>query len=151
MRLEREPPLTPLQRLSNSRQALIEQLQRDKRRSAPNWFGKAPDASSDHAGRPSGGPWGAITSHVLGRWWRRHPANAAIRIARPLLERYARKQPAVLVAAAAAIGALAVLFRPWRLLSATAILAAVFKSSDVADLVNTLMKMVAAPQKSKNK
>jgi len=40
---------------------------------------------------------------------------------------------------AAATGSLLVLVRPWRLLSATAVLAAVLKTSDVADLITTLM------------
>jgi hypothetical protein len=56
-----------------------------------------------------------------------------------LLERYARKQPFKLVAAASAVGALAVLVKPWRLLSVTAVLAAVLKTSDVADMVNSVM------------
>jgi len=38
-----------------------------------------------------------------------------------------------------------VLVRPWRLLSATAVIAAVLKTSDVADLVNTLLQKPARP------
>jgi hypothetical protein len=60
-------------------------------------------------------------------------------LARPLLEHYARKEPAKLMAIAAATGAAIVLIKPWRLLSFTAVLAAVLKTSDVADVVNTLM------------
>ena len=84
---------------------------------------------------------------VVRRWWRRHPANAVGLVARPGVERYAREQPAKLVAAAAAAGALVVLVRPWRLLSITAVLAAVVKTSDVADLVTTLMQKNAHPRK----
>ena len=83
--------------------------------------------------------WLAVGRSVLERWWRRHPAHAVGQLARPMLEHYARKEPAKLMAAAAATGALLVLAKPWRLLSATAVLAAVLKTSDVADLVNTLM------------
>jgi hypothetical protein len=84
---------------------------------------------------------------VVRRWWRRHPANAAGQLARPLLERYAREEPAKLVGAAAAAGALVVLVKPWRLLSITAVLAAVVKTSDVADMVTTLMQKNANPRK----
>jgi hypothetical protein len=59
----------------------------------------------------------------------------------------AREEPAKLVAAAAATGALVVLVKPWRLLSITAVLAAVLKTSDVADLVTTLMKRTTNPRK----
>ena len=56
-----------------------------------------------------------------------------------MLEHYARKEPVKVMAVAAATGSLLVLVRPWRLLSATAVLAAVLKTSDVADLITTLM------------
>ncbi|SEL09120.1 hypothetical protein SAMN05518845_104413 [Variovorax sp. YR750] len=89
--------------------------------------------------------WLAVGRSVVERWWRRHPAHAVGQLARPVLEHYARKEPAKLMAAAAATGALLVLARPWRLLSATAVLAAVLKTSDVADLVNTLMRKPQSP------
>ena len=73
------------------------------------------------------------------------PAHAAGQLARPVLEHYARKQPAKLMAIAAATGAALVLVRPWRLLSVTAVLAAVLKTSDVADVVNTLMQKNTSP------
>jgi len=81
------------------------------------------------------------------RWWRRHPAHAAAQLARPLLEHYARKEPAKLMAVAAATGAVLVLVKPWRLLSVTAVLAAALKTSDVADIVNTLMQKTTPPRK----
>jgi hypothetical protein len=140
--------LTPQQRLTLSRRALIAQLQGDRDRSA-DWLDAAPDASPRQGddGRRRGHPWSEVASRVVRRWWRRHPANAAGQLARPLLERYAREQPAKLIAAAAATGALVVLLRPWRLLSITAMLGAALKTSDVADLVTTLMKKTGTPRK----
>lgn len=137
--------LTPRERLAISRRALVAQLQGS--------------ASSDHPeDHPLGPPvprealyehfaWASVARNVVRRWWRRHPANAVGQVARPLLDRYAREQPAKLVAAAAATGALVVLVRPWRLLSITAVLAAVMKTSDVADMVTTLMQKNATPRK----
>jgi hypothetical protein len=138
MNPERER-LTPQQRLSISRHALIEQMQ----------DGEALAESPRHASGPESGrsPWRTVASHMVQRWWRRHPANAAGQLAQPLLERYAREQPAKLVAAAAATGALVVLTRPWRLLPAAGIVAAILKSSDAADLITTLMKKTSAPPK----
>ena len=135
--------LTAQERLAISRRALVHQLQGGKRAPAQ------PDQSDGYtesyvdaprtAGLLDRFPWASVARNVGERWWRRHPANAMGQLARPLLERYARKQPFKLVAVATAVGALAVLVKPWRLLSVTAVLAAVLKTSDVADVVNSVM------------
>jgi len=143
--------LTPQQRLTISRQALIAQLHGEQPRTdeidvtvdAPE--GPRPYRSGQRGPRPYS--WSAVAGNVIRRWWRRHPANAAGQLALPVLERYAREEPAKLVAAAAATGALVVLVKPWRLLSITAVLATVLKTSDVADLVTTLMKRTTNPRK----
>jgi hypothetical protein len=140
-------PATPQQRLAQSRRALVAQLQ-----------GRRPVVPEDDVfpavAVPAGEPgsydrfgWSSLARGMVRRWWRRHPANAVGQLARPVLERYAREEPAKLVGAAAAAGALVVLVRPWRLLSITAVLAAVLKTSDVADMVTTLMQNNATPRK----
>ncbi len=130
--------LTPQQRLARSRQALVYQLQGG--RPAIEASNRSPAALP---GRRTGlidqFAWTSVARSMTQRWWRRHPANAVAQLARPLLDRYAREQPAKLVAAAAAAGALVVLVKPWRLLSATALIAALLKTSDIADVVTTLM------------
>jgi hypothetical protein len=135
--------LTPRQRLSMSRQALIEQLYGGDRISSDD--GLDPPARRRARSHPA--RWAAVARHVVRRWWRRHPVNAAGQLARPLLERYAREQPVKLIAIAAATGALVVLARPWRLLSISAVTAAALKSSDLADLVTTLMHKTGSPRK----
>lgn len=94
----------------------------------------------------SGFPALAVARNIGERWWRRHPANAVVQLARPLLGRYARQKPAKLVAIAAGTGALLMLTRPWRLLSATALIAAVLKTSDVADMVTSLVHNNTSPR-----
>jgi hypothetical protein len=139
--------LTPQQRLTISRQALIAQMQGEQSPldEIDATAGPRPHRSGNASARPFS--WSAVSGNVVRRWWRRHPANAAGQLALPLLERYAREEPAKLIAAAAATGALVVLVKPWRLLSITAVLAAVLKTSDVADLVTTLMKKTTNPRK----
>lgn len=152
--------LTPQQRLALSRRALVRQLNGDEPEApASRRAFDAGDADDDleyahhdtGTGESSASPgrrhnvWSAMARGVVQRWWRRHPAHAAGQLARPLLEHYARTEPVKLMAAAAATGSLLVLVRPWRLLSATAVIAAVLKTSDVADLVNTLMQKPARP------
>ena len=134
--------LTAQERLAISRRALVTQLQ-GRKVVAParpeGYSGSMPDRLSQSSGLFARFPWMSVARNVGERWWRRHPANAAGQLARPLLERYARREPFKLVAAATAVGALAVLVKPWRLLSVTAVFAALLKTSDVADVVNSLM------------
>jgi hypothetical protein len=161
-------PLTPQQRLSLSRRALVRQLNgvsephedqhyrptqaaEDELEYAHTEAAAALPPLGEPSGRPaglSGNVWFSMGRSVVQRWWQRHPAQAVGQLARPLLESYARKQPAKLMAIAAAAGAVVVLVKPWRLLSVTAVLAAVLKTSDVADVVNTLMqKNSSSPRK----
>lgn len=140
MPAERES-LTPQERLAISRRALVAQLQGREHRAYDSDL--ADETAAQQTERETiidRVAWASVARNVVQRWWRRHPANAAGQLARPLIERYAREQPVKLIAAAAGTGALVVLIRPWRLLSITAVLAAVLKTSDVADLVTTMMQ-----------
>lgn len=160
-------PLTPQQRLALSRRALVRQLhggadapREHVRQPAPSgllqddggddleYEHHDPADAAHRSGRRDGlggNVWFSVGRSLAERWWQRHPAHAAGQLARPLLENYARKQPAKLMAIAAATGAVVVLVKPWRLLSATAVLAAVLKTSDVADIVTTLMQKTTSP------
>jgi hypothetical protein len=136
---ERES-LTPQERLAISRRALVAQLQgREHRADVREPVEEAAAQPTQRESIIDRVAWASVARSVVQRWWRRHPAHAAGQLARPLIERYAREQPLKLIAAAAGTGALIVLIRPWRLLSITAVLAAVLKTSDVADLVTTVM------------
>ncbi|MBT2335609.1 hypothetical protein J7E49_17050 [Variovorax paradoxus] len=151
--------LTPQERLAISRRALVSQLNgedepqdnnRGKRRTArehPAGMDPADETMDRHASPRGHNQWASMARSMTERWWRRHPAHAVGQLARPVLERYARREPVKLMALAAATGAVIVLTKPWRLLSFTAVLAAVLKTSDVADVVNTLMQKNTSPRK----
>ncbi len=135
--------LTPQQRLAISRRALLRQLHGDHPEETlppPYAFEDDDDVYlySAQPGEQVG--WRSVARRLGERWWRRHPANAVGQLAKPLLKRYAREQPFKVLGTAAGIGAAVVLIKPWRLLSLTAVLAAVLKTSDIADLVTTLMQ-----------
>lgn len=136
----RQTPARPKERLAASRAALLAELSGDAPSHAaqPPIDGDAPPARA--TGWLAAVPWLPMGRRMAERWWRRHPANAVLQLARPALERRARDQPAQLMLTAAATGALLVVVRPWRLLSATALLAMVLKTSDVADVVTSLMQ-----------
>jgi len=141
--------LTAQQRLAVSRRALV----REMNGGAPL---ELPPQARTHASASAGAApgllehvaWTKVGRKVVERWWRRHPANAAGQLARPFLDRYAKEQPGKLVAIAATTGALVVIVKPWRLLSVTAVVTALLKSSDIADMVTTLMhKNSSTPRK----
>ncbi|MFC5610253.1 hypothetical protein [Variovorax soli] len=138
MPTEPQQRLTPQQRLAVSRHALMSQLQ-------------GSEASGQRASeRPSflnGVSWAPVARGVARHWWQRHPLHAAGQLARPVLEKYAREEPLKLVAVAAAVGAAVVLTRPWRLLSASALVATTFKTSELAGVVNALMQRKTSPRK----
>ena len=122
-----------------SRHALVGQLQQ----------GQSPrdGARRQRSSALEGIAWAPMARGMARHWWQRHPAHAAARLAQPVLERYARDEPLKLVTAAAAVGAVVILARPWRLLSVSAVLAAVFKSSEVAGVLTTLMQRDTPPRK----
>ncbi len=149
--------LTPQQRLAISRRALFNQFDDatddDIDRNSIDGGAGSIDGGKAHMaidgprrqsrgfldGYIKGFPALAVARNIGERWWRRHPANAMLQLARPVLGRYARQKPAKLIAIAAGTGALLIVIKPWRLLSLTALLAAVLKTSDVADMVTSLV------------
>jgi len=143
---------TPQERLAISRHALLEQWGALPPLAAPYAASGQAHPFDMTANDPApasarGFPWRMVVQDTARRWWRRHPANAAGVLIRPMLERHARAHPAQLVVTAAAVGAIVVLAKPWRLLSVTAVAAALLKSSDVADVVTTLMRRAPPPRK----
>lgn len=86
-------------------------------------------AASAHQGRFSG------LRYAFGTWWRHHPAHMVVELATPTLSQYARQKPLQFLGIAAAVGAALVLIRPWKLMSATGLLVALLKSSQLSSLV----------------
>jgi hypothetical protein len=89
--------------------------------------------------------WWRIARRTLGVWWHNHPAYSAALVAQPVLARYARQKPLQVIGIAVAVGAAAVVIKPWRLISVGAVLAATLKSQDMTRLVMSLMAQ-AMPQ-----
>lgn len=89
-------------------------------------------------GRASG--WLGRARRIVRTWWRQHPASVGLDLARPALSSYAAQKPAQYLGIAMATGAVLMLVRPWRLVSATGIVVALLKSSQLSSL---LMSAVA--------
>lgn len=134
-------------RLAASRRALIEQAQRKERRrehaqrpSGADASEPAPDDDEDNGdGWMGSDRWFGGLGHAVRAWWRHHPAHMALELATPALSGYARRKPVQFLGIAAAAGAVILIARPWKLISATGLLMAVLKSSQVSGLILSAM------------
>lgn len=132
-------------RLARSRLAIIAQVQRRGRggreddlvreqhaqarreRGEPDWT--FPQEREGIAG------WLGGLKRALNAWWRHHPAHMGVELATPMLSDYAHRRPVQYLAMAAAVGAVVVVVRPWRLITVGGLLAALLKSSQVSSLI----------------
>lgn len=73
-----------------------------------------------------------FAKHAVSGWWKYHPAHMAVDAGRPYLVSYARNKPWQLLGVAAGVGALAILVKPWRLVSMTGLAVAAVKSSNLS-------------------
>ena len=88
-----------------------------------------------------GGPagWFQAAKRAARGWWRHHPASMGVELATPLLSDYAGRKPVQFLAIAATLGAVAIVARPWRLVSVTGAVVALLKSSQLSGLVMSAM------------
>jgi hypothetical protein len=129
-------------KLARSRQAIVEHVQRKARRREDQRDAHDAGAPYDE-GAPfeddRRGGWFGGLRHAAQSWWRHHPAHLALQLATPALSSFARRKPAVFLGAAAGLGALVLVARPWKLVSATGLLVAILKSSQLSTLVMSAM------------
>lgn len=126
--------LSPQERLAISRKALVRHMNRN-RHLADNandlHLDREASAAPAIAPAPVGQAW-RLLKYAARNWWYRHPASAVADLAQPLLHDYARAHPFKLLLISAGVGAAAVVLRPWRMVSAGVLLAAL-KSSGLPD------------------
>lgn len=134
-------PDNPVLRLAQSRHALVRHMNGEPAQSGtdPRRDAGAPANAADGAGDPDGDTFFSTVSHALSVWWRHHPYNAAVDLARPVVQGYARQHPVKLLGIAAAAGAAVVIIKPWRLVSIGGLLLATVKSSGLSSVVMSLV------------
>jgi hypothetical protein len=115
-------------RLAHTRLAIVAHLA-DSPRGRPR---EAPDPAAQEAA--THGRWAGL--RAAGRdYWEHHPVRMGLQLAEPTVRAYAHRHPARLLAACAALGALLVLARPWRLVSVTGLMLAAVRSPRLSSLV----------------
>ena len=67
------------------------------------------------------------------------PARLGVELATPVLSGYAARKPAQFLGIAAAVGAIVMVARPWRLISVTGLIVALLKSSQLSSVVMSAM------------
>jgi hypothetical protein len=136
-------------RLARTRLAIIEQIHRRERRperSSAEFEQEDPQGGERWASSGSGpASWFASLKRTASGWWRQHPAHLGLELATPLLSEYAGRKPVQFLAIAAALGAVAMVARPWRLVSATGLLMALIKSSQLSGMLMSAMSAVDDP------
>jgi hypothetical protein len=129
-------------RLARSRLAILDEIQpvgqRPRRgeqegRSASE-PGSGQPRSDERRGGGAGG-WFARIKHAASTWWRHHPAHMGLELATPVLSDYAGRKPLQYLGIAAAVGAVLMIARPWRLISVTGLLVAIVKSSQLSTVL----------------
>jgi len=136
------PGMTPQERLAISRRAILQCMTRSGRNGDEPLKGDATDSAGEASGakRPGslGRLWRALR-RTTAIWWRGHPAHLAVEVAQPALGQYARAHPLTLLGVAAALGAVAVLAKPWRLIPVTGLLMATFKSKAFTHFIASVL------------
>ncbi|HUR89547.1 MAG TPA: hypothetical protein VMZ74_10710 [Ramlibacter sp.] len=134
-------------RLARSRLAIVEHVHRKEGRSGrpqamrergEHEEGDQWEAAQAAAASGSGG-WFTRIQRAARSYWRHHPARVGVQMATPLLSAYARRNPAAYIGIAAVAGAILMVARPWRLVSATGVLVALAKSPQLAGVVMSAM------------
>lgn len=82
--------------------------------------------------------WPSAIARAVRAWWRNHPVSVALDVAKPVVGRYAEAHPFKLLVVAAAVGAAAVVIRPWRLVSVGGLALAAVKSAAVPGVLMSL-------------
>ena len=143
--MEKDLPaqLTPQQRLAKSREAISVLLGNDPDRHEADKAGAASIQSitgeKAKTGSKRRSSWWPVFTSLAKTWWHRHPLNAVAHMAEPVIAAYAKREPLKLLGAAALVGAVIVVVRPWRLISAGAQLAAALRPSEISAFATTML------------
>lgn len=132
-------------RLAQSRRAILDRIQgrergpdaraRERERQHERDHPYRADEHTEQGSRWRRSGWFGSARHAIGTWWRHHPAHMGLEIATPVLSAYAERKPLQYLGIAAAIGAVAMVVRPWRLVSAGGLLMALLKSSQLSGVL----------------
>ena len=142
-------PHTPVNRLAASRAALLHQMKRHDAGTKSPAEGVT-ESNHETINETSTSIW-QFAKLALAGWWQHHPLQIAAHVAKPYLNDYARKKPLQLLGLAAGLGVLAVVVKPWRLVSVTGLAALAAKSTNLpATLLSFITRSADSDQSASN-
>ena len=130
---------SPQDRLAASRRAIVHYMRDGETASHDRPYSGESEFQDLATPPPADGSTWQFFRRAVHVWWHHHPAQLALALTRPALNRYADKRPLRLLGLAAGAGAAVVWIRPWRLVSITGLVLAALKSSEVSTLVLSLL------------
>lgn len=137
--------LTPQERLASTRKAIVRHMNRHHRDTEGKFDHNVDEANGNKPGIVSEHGSLSRIRNAARMWWHRHPASAAVELASPLLDDYAKAHPFKLLGVSVAAGAAFVLVKPWRMISASTLLIAAVKSSGLSNTLATMMSSFTRP------
>src|SRR4029453_4699051 len=135
-------------KLARSRLAIIEHIQRRERRDEKKEARRAREREQGEEGEEGwdesvagddAAGWFARFKHAARAWGPSPPARLGLEVAKPILSDYATRKPAQFLGIAAAVGAIVMVTRPWRLISVTGLVVAMLRSSQLSSVVMSAM------------
>jgi hypothetical protein len=87
--------------------------------------------------------WSSLMRTGLATWWEDHPVRAGVLLLKSAAEDAARRRPLQAVVIAGAVGVAVVVFRPWRLLSVSALTMSLLRSSNFTAMAASFMDTAA--------
>jgi hypothetical protein len=139
--------------LTQTRRELLNYLAQAERTESEASDRKQPRLSApmNAASGAPGFEWSSLIEAGLSSWWHDHPARAGASLLKSATEEYARKKPVQVVTIAAVAGAAVVLLKPWRLVSASALMLSLFRSSNFTGMATSMLETAAHSMHSSQK
>lgn len=133
------PALSPKQRLAASRQAFVRDMTRGEREEQEADDAAEANADISEAGIDTSSSSWDLVKQVGLSWWRSHPANLALDVAKPMMQNYAEDKPFRLLGIAAGAGVAVMVLRPWRLISLGGVALALIRSTELTGVVQSFL------------
>ena len=91
------------------------------------------------AASKAGFDWSSLVGVGFSSWWHEHPARSVALLLESATSEYARRKPIQVVTVAAVAGAAVVLLRPWRMVSVTALVLSLLRSSNFSGVASSVL------------
>jgi ElaB/YqjD/DUF883 family membrane-anchored ribosome-binding protein len=137
--------------VERTRRELVQYIEhRDEERMRTADESRDAQGSSTYAKDSHGIDWAGVAQSTAKTWWMEHPAHTAASLAQSAAESYTRRKPFAALAIAAGVGAGLVIARPWRLMSASALLLGLVRSSNLTGMASSIFASASQSFRTKD-